>query len=112
MAYKVWNELDLGSAEVDGFEASGFVFATGLSDVPCTEVAIPPQQSLLLASHVPSSSTADVHSVYSDSVSTQVLFDGDRRAKHRSGKLFQLVAVPSTDHILKMESSKSIDCTI
>ena len=74
--------LSLTPAEVDGFEASGFVQAIGVIDVLCTEVAIPPQQSLPLASHVPLSSAADVCSVYSDFVSTQVLSDGDRRLKH------------------------------
>ena len=76
-----------------------------MTGVLCTKVAIPPQ-------HVPSSSAADVRSIYSNSISPQVLSDGDRRPKHRSRKLFRFVAIPSTDHILKMESSKSIDCTI
>ena len=102
----------LSQAEVDGFEASGFVLASVVIDVPCAEVAMPPQQSLPLSSHGLSSSAVDVRFGYSDSVSPQVLFDGDRLPKHRSGKLFRFVAVPSTDHILKMESSKSIDCTI
>ena len=62
--------------------------------------------------HGLSSSAADVCSVYLDSISPQVLSDGDRWPKHRSGKLFRFVVVPSTDHILKMESSKFIDCTI
>ena len=78
----------MSQAEVDGFEASGFVLATGVINVSYTEVAIPPQQSLPLPSHVPSSSVADVRSVYSDFVSPQVLSDGDRWPKHRSGKLF------------------------
>ena len=102
----------LSQAEVDGFEASGFVLDSAVTDVPCPEVALPPQHPLPLPSHGPSSTTADVRSGYSDSVSPQVLSDGDRRPKHQSGKLFRFVAVPSTDHILKMESSKSIDCTI
>ena len=83
-----------------------------MTDVSYIEVAIPPQQSLPLASHVPSSSSTNVRSVHSDFISPQVLSDGDRRPKHRSGKLFRFVVVPSTDHILKMKSSKSIDCTI
>ena len=38
--------------------------------------------------------------------------DGDKRPKHRSGKLFHFVPLPSSDHLLKMESSKVIDCTV
>ena len=31
----------MSQAEVDGFEASGFFLATGVTDVSCSEVAIP-----------------------------------------------------------------------
>ena len=102
----------MSQAEVDGFEASGFVQASAMTDVPFAKVAMPPQQSLPLPLHGPSSSAVDVCFGYSDSVSPQVLSDGDKRPKHRNGKLFRFVAVPSTNHILKMESSRSIDCTI
>ena len=72
----------LSQAEVDGFEASGFVLASDVTDVQCAEVAMPPQQSLPLPSHGPSSCAADIRFGYSDSVSPQVLSDGDRRPKH------------------------------
>ena len=78
----------LSQAEVDGFEASGFVLDSAVTDVPCPEVALPPQHPLPLPSYGPSSTAVDVRSGYSDSVSPQVLFDGDKRPKHRSGKLF------------------------
>ena len=102
----------LSQAEVDGFEASGFVLASAMTNALCAEVAMSPQQSLPLPSHGPSSCVGDVRFGYSNSVSLQVLSDGNRLLKHRSGKLFRFVAVPSTDHILKIESSRSIDCTI
>ena len=78
----------MSQAEVDGFEASGFVLASVVTDVPCVEVAMPPRQLLPLPSHGPSSTAAEVRFGYSDSVSPQVLSDGDRQPKHRSGKLF------------------------
>ena len=72
----------LSQAEVDGFEASGFVLDSVVTDVPCAEVALPPQHPLPLPSHGLSSTAADVRSSYSNSVSPQVLSDGDRRPKH------------------------------
>ena len=80
--------MSLSQAEIDGFEAFGFVLESAVTDVLCTEVALPPQHPLPLPSHGPSSTAADVRSSYSDFVSPQVLSDGDRRPKHRSRKLF------------------------
>ena len=38
--------------------------------------------------------------------------EGNRRPRFQNGKPFCFVALPSVDHNFKMESSKSIDCTI
>ena len=45
-------------------------------------------------------------------VCSQIVSDGDKRLKHRSGKLFRFVPLPSSDHVLKIESSKVIDCIV
>ena len=45
-------------------------------------------------------------------IRSPAISDGDNRPKHRNGKLFCFVVVPSTNHYLKMESPRSIECTI
>ena len=54
----------------------------------------------------------DIQSLHPVGVSSPIIPDNDKRPKHRSGKLFRFVAILSTDHILKMELSSSIECTI
>ena len=75
------------------------------ADLPLEEL-VPTLASALLSADL------DIQSLHLVGVSRLVVLDGDKRPKHQSGKLFRFVAVPSTDHILKMESSSSIDCTI
>ena len=79
---------NLTKTEVDGFEASGFAITTSVTHVPSIQLSMPSEQSLPLPSHVPSSTVSNIRSVHSDLVSIQVVFDGDKRPKHQSGKLF------------------------
>ena len=45
-------------------------------------------------------------------VPSPIVYDGDKQPKHLSGKLFLFAVVPSSDHILKIDSSSSLECTI
>ena len=99
-------------SEVDDFEASGFVLNDGGMDSKSVEAGLPLGESAPTFASAPFPIDLDIQSLHPVGVSSPIVPDGDKRPKHRSGKLFQFVAVASTDHILKMESSSSIECTI
>ena len=102
----------LTQSEVDDFEALGFVLNDGGMDSESVEAGLPLGESPPTFASAPIPTELDVQSLHPVGVSNHVISDGDKRPKHRSGKLFRFVAVPSTNHILKMESSSSIECTI
>ena len=103
---------ELIQSEVDDFEALGFVLHDGGMDSESVEAGLPLGESPLTFASAPLLIDLDIQSLHPVGVSNPVISDGDKRPKHRSGKLFRFVAVPSTDHILKMESSSFIECTI
>ena len=110
-AWHVQRGMNLTQAEVDDFEASGFSLCNGVAELIGAKSGLP---SEVLSDIVPNplSSTVDVRPINPELIRSPAISDGDRRPKHRSGKLFRFVAVPSTDHYLKMESSRAIECTI
>ena len=99
-------------SEVDDFEASDFVLNDGGMDSESVEAGLPLGESPPIFASAPFPVDLDIQSLHPVGISSPVIPDDDKRPKHRSGKLFRFVAVPSTDHILKMESSSSIECTI
>ena len=96
---------------MDDFEASGFSLCSGVAELARAESGLP---SEVLSDVVPNplSSTVDVQPINPELIRSPAISDSDRRPKHRSGKLFRFVAVPSTDHYLKMESSRAIECIV
>ena len=88
------------------------VLNNGVVDLVLVEVDLPLEESIPTLASVPLSADLDIQSLHPIGVSSPIVPDNDTRPKHRSGKLFRFIAVPSVDHILKMESSFSIDCTI
>ena len=102
----------LTQSEVDDFEASGFLLSDAGMGLESIVASLPLEESPLTFASAPFLVDLDIQSLHPVGVSSPVILDGDKRPKHRSGKLFRFVSVPSTDHILKMESSSSIECTI
>ena len=109
--WPVQRGTNLTQAEVDDFEASGFSLCSGVAELGGAESGLPLE---VLSDVVPNplSSAVDVQSINLELIRSPAISDGNRRPKHRSGKLFRFVAVPSTDHYLKMESSRAIECTV
>ena len=110
-AWPVQRGTNLTQAEVDDFEASGFSLCSGVAELGGAESGLPSEVLLDVVSN-PLSSTVDVQPINPELIRSPTISDGDRRLKHQSGKLFRFVAVPSTDHYLKMESSRAIECTV
>ena len=81
-------------------------------DSESVEAGLPLGESPPTFASAPIPTELDVQSLHLVGVSNPVISDGDKRPKHQSRMLFRFVTVPSTDHILKMESSSSIECTI
>ena len=81
-------------------------------DLVFVEADLPLGESALTLASTPFPANLDIQSLHPVGVSSPIVPEGNKRPKHRSGKLFQFFAVPSTVHILKMELSSSIDCTI
>ena len=73
---------------------------------------LPLEESFLNSDPIPLSALVDIQPMHPVSVCSQIVSDGDKIPKHRSSKLFRFVPMPSSDHILEMESSKFIDYTI
>ena len=102
---------NLTQAEVDDFEASRFSLCSGVSKLSGAESGF----SLEVLSNMapnPLSSTVDIQPINPELIRSPAIFDSEKRPKHRNRKLFRFVAMPSADHYLKMESSRSIECTI
>ena len=99
-------------SKVDDFDATRLIFSDGVMDFVSEDLDLPLQELLTHVASVPPSPAVDLQSLYAVGVSSPVVYDGDKQPKHQSRKLFQFVAVPSANHILKMESSSSINCTI
>ena len=97
---------------MDDFEASQFSFNNSKTKLPLVKAHILLEEILSNAAHVSLSIADDIKPLHPIRIPSLVLFDGDKQPKHRSGKLFQFVAVLSRNHILKMELTSSIDCTI
>ena len=102
---------NLIQAEVDDFEAFGFSLCSGVAELLGAESGLPSEVLLNVAPN-PLSSSVDVQPINPKFIQSLAISDGNKRRKHRNGKLFRFVAVPSTDHYLKMESSRSIECTV
>ena len=60
----------------------------------------------------PLSLTVDVQPINPELIRSPAVSKSNKQPKHRNDNLFRFVAVSSIDHILKMESSKSIECTV
>ena len=110
-AWAVQRGTNLTQAGVDDFEASGFSLCSGVADLGGAESGLPLEVLLDVVPN-PLSSVVDVQPINPELIRSPAISDDDRRPKHQSGKLFRFVAVPSTDHYLKMESSKAIECTV
>ena len=96
---------NLTQVEVDEFEASGYSFSSEMTNLPSVHSSLPLEKSLPNKDPIPLSTPIDFQPM-------PIVSDDEKRPKHRSGKLFRFVPLPSSDHILKMESSKVIDCTV
>ena len=75
-------------SEVDDFKASGFVLNDGGMDLESVEASLPLEESPPTFASAPFSIDLDVQSLHPVGVSSLVISDGDKRPKHRSGKLF------------------------
>ena len=109
--WHVQRGTNLFQAEMDDFEASGFSFCSGVVELPAAQTSLLSKVLSNVAPN-PSSSIVDVQPINPELVRNLTISDSDKQLKHRSGKLFQFVALPSVDHIFKIESLKSIECTI
>ena len=83
-----------------------------MTNLPSVHSGLPLKKSLSNNDLIPLSAPIDIEPMVLVPVCSQIVSDGDKRPKHRSGKLFRFVPLPSSDHMLKMESSKVIDCTV
>ena len=103
---------DLIQVEVAEFEASGYSFSTSKTNLPSVHSSLPLEESLPSNDPISLSARIGVEPMVPVPVCSQIVSDSDKRPKHRSGKLFCFVPLPSSNHLLKMESSKVIDCTV
>ena len=109
--WPVQRGTNLIQAEVDDFEASRFSLCSRVAELLGAESDLPSDVLSDVAPN-PLSSTVDVQPINPELIRSPAISDGDRRPKHGNGKLFCCVAMPSRDHYLKMESSRSIECTV
>ena len=112
LVWPIMSGTNLTQAEVAEFEASGFSFSTGEKNLSSVHPGLPLEESLSNNDPISLSAPVGIEPVVLVPVCSQIVSDGDKRSKHRSGKLFRFVPLPSSDHLLKMESSKVIDCTV
>ena len=82
-----------------------------MTNLLSVQSGLPLEESIPNSDPIPLFAPVDIQPMHPILVCSQIVFDGDKRPKHPSGKLFCFVP-PSSDHILKMESSRFIDCTI
>ena len=97
---------------MDDFDTSKFLLNNGMTNVLLVQTCISLEETLLEATSIPLFASIDIQPMHSVSIPSLVLFEGNKRLKHQRCNLFQFVALPSIDHILKMESFNFIDCTI
>ena len=83
-----------------------------MTNLPSVQSGLPLEESIPNSDPIPLSAPVDIQPMHLILVCSQIVSDGDKRPKHRSGKLFCFVPMPSSNHILKMESFRFIDCTI
>ena len=79
----------LTQSEIDDFEASGFVLNDGRMDSESVEAGLPLGESPTTFASAPFPIHLDNQSLHPVGVSSPVIPDGDKRPKHRSGKLLQ-----------------------
>ena len=112
LVWPIMSGTNLTQAEVAEFEASGYSFSTSETNLSSVHPGLPLEESLPSNDPISLSAPVGIELVVPIPVCSQIVSDGDKRPKHRSGKLFCFVPLPSSDHLLKMESSKVIDCTV
>ena len=100
---------NLTKEEVEGFEALGFVLEDRVPIVAPVQAIV---HAIVPKVEVLETEEALLETGRQKPTFGSVSSDGDGRPKFRNRKLFLFVAVPSPNHILKMESSKFIDFTI
>ena len=96
---------NLTKAEVDGFDVARFVLQAGSADVDSLQVYVPHMDEFDIEVPQPKAEVPDP-------IVDPLPSEGVKRLRFRNGKPFCFVALPSADHNLKMESLKSIDCTV
>ena len=104
LVWLVKSGTNLTKEEVDRFEASRFVLNDGSSYVDLVQTSIPHFEE--------TQSKAQLGTGLVEPTLGPLSSEGDKQPKLQNGKLFLFAIVPFPDHISKMESSKSIDCTI
>ena len=109
--WPVQHGMNLTQAKVDDFEASRFSLCSGVVELPAAQSGLPSEVLLNLAPN-PLPSTVDVQPINPEVIRSPAIYDSDKQPKHQNGKLFRFVVVPYVNHYLKMESLRSIECTV
>ena len=105
LVWLIMSGTNLTQTEVDEFEAFEYSFSGEVTNLSSVHSGLPLEKSLPRCDPIPLFAPIDIQPM-------PIVFDGDKRPKHQSGKLFHFVPLPSSDDILKMESSNVIDCSV